>query len=103
VKLEIQRRTLTLARPLETSYGAVRERELLFVTITGPDGIPGYGEAAPLEAYDGVSLDQVQRALERYAPVLQDAEGMNGVRGDRPCAVGSRGASQRQARGVADQ
>ena len=79
MKLEIQRRTLTLARPLETSYGAVRERELLFVTITGPDGIPGYGEAAPLEAYDGVSLDRVQRALERYAPVLADAEAMNGA------------------------
>jgi L-Ala-D/L-Glu epimerase len=79
VKLEIRRRTLRLASPLETSYGAVHERELLLVTITGPDGIPGYGEAAPLEAYDGVSLDSVQRALERYAPVLERAEEMNGA------------------------
>ena len=29
MKLELERRTLRLARPLETSYGALRERELL--------------------------------------------------------------------------
>src|ERR1019366_9133727 len=34
------------------------------------DGVVGYGEAAPLEPYDGVSVDRVERALERYRPVL---------------------------------
>src|SRR5262249_20761776 len=43
------------------------------------DGLRGYGEAAPLESYDGVSTDRVQDALERYQPVLADAQQMNGA------------------------
>jgi L-alanine-DL-glutamate epimerase-like enolase superfamily enzyme len=79
VKLEFERRTLRLTRGLETSYGVVRERELLLVTLTGADGLTGYGEAAPLEVYDGVSIERVERALERYAPVLEHAEDLNGA------------------------
>jgi L-alanine-DL-glutamate epimerase-like enolase superfamily enzyme len=71
VKLDLQRRTLKLAVPLQSSYGCVRERELLLVAITDDEGATGYGEAAPLEPYDGVSVAQVQRALERYRPVLE--------------------------------
>jgi L-alanine-DL-glutamate epimerase-like enolase superfamily enzyme len=70
VKLELQPRTLALARPLRAAFGEVRERELLLVTLTGEDGLRGFGEAAPLEAYDGVSLERVRGALERYAGVL---------------------------------
>jgi len=77
VKLEIERRALTLASPLETSYGTVRERELLLVALTGPDGVSGYGEAAPLESYDGVSTARVQNALERFAPALAESEGID--------------------------
>jgi L-alanine-DL-glutamate epimerase-like enolase superfamily enzyme len=79
VKLSIQRRTLRLSSPLQTSYGSVTERELLAVSITDADGISGHGEAAPLEAYDGVGIEQVQAALERYAPVLAESRGMNGA------------------------
>jgi L-alanine-DL-glutamate epimerase-like enolase superfamily enzyme len=57
----------------------VHERELILVTLTGEDGVPGYGEAAPLEPYDGVSIDRVQRALERYRPVLAEASSSNGA------------------------
>ncbi len=39
----------------------------------------GYGEAAPLEAYDGVSIERVERALEAYTPVLASSEGKNGA------------------------
>ena len=35
--------------------------------------VVGVGEAAPLEPYDGVSLDAVRAALERYRPLLEDA------------------------------
>jgi L-Ala-D/L-Glu epimerase len=80
VKLELERRTLSLTRALETAYGAVRERELLLVTLTAADGPPGYGEAAPLEAYDGVGIERVRQALERYAPMFEHAEEMNGAR-----------------------
>lgn len=75
----MRRRALRLRRPLETSFGAVRERELLEVTLTGGDRIAGHGEAAPLEPYDGVSLARVQQALERYRPLLEDAEDGSGA------------------------
>jgi L-alanine-DL-glutamate epimerase-like enolase superfamily enzyme len=79
MRLEIEPRTLKLTRALETSYGALREREVLIVKLTDEDGSYGYGEAAPLEAYDGVSLARVRAALERYAPVIADAGDMNGA------------------------
>jgi L-alanine-DL-glutamate epimerase-like enolase superfamily enzyme len=80
VKLELERRGLRLRTPLETSYGAVRERELLLVRLTGSDGLVSYGEAAPLEAYDGVSIERVEQALELYRPLLEHAEEINGAR-----------------------
>jgi L-Ala-D/L-Glu epimerase len=79
VRLELERRSLRLTRPLQSSYGAVHERELILVTLSGEDGVPGYGEAAPLEPYDGVSIDRVLRALEGYQPVLADAATLNGA------------------------
>jgi L-alanine-DL-glutamate epimerase-like enolase superfamily enzyme len=85
MRLDAERRTLRLARPLESSYGAVRERELLLVTLTGGDGSVGYGEAAPLEAYDGVSIERVQRVLESYRPVLARSADMNGAQVIEAC------------------
>jgi L-alanine-DL-glutamate epimerase-like enolase superfamily enzyme len=79
VKLEFERRKLRFARPLWTSYGEVAERELLAVSLTGDDGVTGYGEAAPLESYDGVSIERTEAALERYASVLAAADGLNGA------------------------
>lgn len=81
MKLELERRTLELASPLQTSYGPVSERELWQVAITADDGVTGYGEAAPLEAYDGVSSARVRAALESYVAVVagHDAERMNGA------------------------
>jgi len=79
VRLEFERRTLRLARPLQTSYGEVGERELLAVALTGEDGVTGYGEAAPLEPYDGVPLARAQSALASYAPVLARSPGLGGA------------------------
>jgi L-Ala-D/L-Glu epimerase len=79
VKLDVERRTLRFSRPLRTSYGEVAERELLAISLTGEDGVTGYGEAAPLESYDGVSIERTESALERYASVLAAAEGLNGA------------------------
>jgi L-alanine-DL-glutamate epimerase-like enolase superfamily enzyme len=64
--------------PLRTSYGEVRERGAYELTITTTDGVVGRGEAAPLEAYDGVPLEIVGAALERYAEVLADDRGRTG-------------------------
>jgi L-alanine-DL-glutamate epimerase-like enolase superfamily enzyme len=79
LELTLKRQVLRLAQPLRSAHGAVRERALLSVTLTDEDGLCGYGEAAPLEQYDGVSLEQVQAALERYRPVLADAGDLNGA------------------------
>jgi L-alanine-DL-glutamate epimerase-like enolase superfamily enzyme len=73
MKLEIGERTLRLRRPLRTAYGDVSERQLLIVTLTAADGAQGFGEAAPLEPYDGVSIERVREALARYAPALDRA------------------------------
>ncbi|MGH2903382.1 MAG: mandelate racemase/muconate lactonizing enzyme family protein [Solirubrobacteraceae bacterium] len=79
MKLSVQRRTLRLASPLVTSYGKVTGREILSVSLTDADGLSGYGEAAPLPDYDGVSVERVERALAAYAPVLEGSEGHNGA------------------------
>jgi L-alanine-DL-glutamate epimerase-like enolase superfamily enzyme len=79
VRLVVQRHVLHLRRALQTSYGALSERELLAVSLTDEDGITGYGEAAPLEPYDGVSIEQVEQALKRYVPVVEGATGLNGA------------------------
>jgi L-Ala-D/L-Glu epimerase len=79
VKLSTRRHALKLATPLESSYGAVKERAVLSVSLTDADGLSGYGEAAPLEAYDGVSIERVEQAFEAYAPVLASSEGKNGA------------------------
>jgi L-Ala-D/L-Glu epimerase len=79
VRLTLERRTLRLREPLQTAFGTLSERELALVALTGEDGLTGYGEAAPLEGYEGVSSEQVWRALEAYRPVLADSRGMNGA------------------------
>ncbi|HLL93037.1 MAG TPA: mandelate racemase/muconate lactonizing enzyme family protein [Solirubrobacteraceae bacterium] len=79
MKLELAGRTLTLAHPLRSAHGEVSERELVLVQVTAVDGTIGYGEAAPMESYDGVSLAMVQRALEGYVAVLAGADAMNGA------------------------
>ncbi len=79
MKLDFERRTLRFAQPLETPYGQLEQRELLLVSVTGEDGVSGHGEAAPLEPYDGISIERAQAALESYAPVLAEASGLNGA------------------------
>lgn len=79
MRLELEQRTLRFKQPLKTSYGELTERALLEVSLTGDDGVAGYGEAAPLEPYDGVGLEQTRAALESYAPVLAASQGLNGA------------------------
>jgi L-alanine-DL-glutamate epimerase-like enolase superfamily enzyme len=64
---------LALRAPLVTAWGELRERELLQVTLAFGGEDRGYGEAAPLEPYDGVSLAAVAAALDAYGAVLRDA------------------------------
>jgi L-Ala-D/L-Glu epimerase len=79
MQMTVVERTLRLHTPLQTSYGTLRERRLLAVTLTDADGVSGHGEAAPLQPYDGVSLARVRAALESYRPVLMQSATANGA------------------------
>ena len=79
MRLQLERRTLRLAEELQTSYGPVGRRDLIIAALTDEDGATGFGEAAPLQAYDGVDTEHVLAALQSYAPVLEARAGMTGI------------------------
>ena len=45
------------------------------MTLSASDGVCGFGEAAPLESYDGVTIDEVSSALEDCREALGDSDG----------------------------
>jgi L-alanine-DL-glutamate epimerase-like enolase superfamily enzyme len=63
---------------MRTAWGELRERRVLILAVEGRDGVRGYGEAAPLEPYDGVPLSIAREALERYRPLLEDGDDARG-------------------------
>jgi len=72
VRAAIQPAVLTLASPLHAAYGTLRERTVLQLRLEDDAGRTGWGEAAPLEPYDGISTARCARALEAYLPILAD-------------------------------
>jgi len=62
VRRELLRISIPLREPFMTASSAITERELLLLVLE-EDGLRGYGEAAPFEPYDGVSIDAVAHAL----------------------------------------
>jgi L-alanine-DL-glutamate epimerase-like enolase superfamily enzyme len=72
VKLGIERVTTRLRTPFVSSTGSVSSRDLLLVSLVGDDGVTGYGEAAPLESYDGVDAEACHAALEDCRHELVD-------------------------------
>ena len=67
--------TLTFADPMRTAFGVLRKRELLLLRLRDADGAVGWGEAAPLEPYDGISPAKVRSAFEAYDAILRDGDG----------------------------
>jgi L-Ala-D/L-Glu epimerase len=65
VKRSLLRLSIPLKRPFVTSGGVVSARELLLLRLEDEDGAVGCGEAAPLEPYDGVALEDVVDELRR--------------------------------------
>ena len=63
MRRSLARLSLPLREPFATANGVVSARDLLLRRIEDDDGAVGYGEAAPFEPYDGVSLDEVAAAL----------------------------------------
>jgi L-alanine-DL-glutamate epimerase-like enolase superfamily enzyme len=56
--------------PFVAGHGTVTDRPLVLVRVRASDGATGYGEAAPLESYDGVSVADVLVALDACRPLL---------------------------------
>jgi L-alanine-DL-glutamate epimerase-like enolase superfamily enzyme len=70
MRAEVRPFTLRLRRPLRTAHGELDERPLLVLRVEDRSGRVAFGEAAPLEPYDGVSLERCAAALEAHAAVL---------------------------------
>jgi len=79
VRVALERRSLRLREPLRTAAGEIAARDLLELTLVAADGLEGRGEAAPLEPYDGVSLDACEAALRDCFPILERAAEPLGV------------------------
>ena len=59
---------IPLREPFVTAGGVVAARDLLVIRLEDDDGTVGWGEAAPLEPYDGVSFEDVIEALREGPP-----------------------------------
>jgi L-alanine-DL-glutamate epimerase-like enolase superfamily enzyme len=79
VDLRIEEVALRLAQPMRAAWGVMTERRLLLVALEDDDGMIGYGEASPLEPYDGVPISDVRDALERCRDALRDTRGITGA------------------------
>ena len=76
MRAELHATTVALRAPLRTANGELRERPLLLLELDG-----GWGEAAPLEPYDGVSEARCRAALETHLPIIRAADpSLPGVR-----------------------
>jgi L-alanine-DL-glutamate epimerase-like enolase superfamily enzyme len=70
MELRLDRVVRAFATPVTTAHGVLFERELIELTLTDADGLVGLGESAPLESYDGVSIERALAAFEAYRPLL---------------------------------
>jgi o-succinylbenzoate synthase len=75
VEFSLERVVLRFARPLLTAHGTLERRELIELRLTDAAGVVGRGEAAPLEPYDGVSIERTLAALEAYRAVVETPAG----------------------------
>ncbi|MBV9716374.1 MAG: hypothetical protein JOZ64_13440 [Solirubrobacterales bacterium] len=78
-----------LRAPFVAGWGEVEERELVVVSVHDSAGRVGYGEAAPLEPYDGVSVEDVLGELERCRELLTRARALDRAELLAQCAEAS--------------
>jgi L-alanine-DL-glutamate epimerase-like enolase superfamily enzyme len=63
-----------LQAPLRPTSADATSRPLILLRVVDGDGVTGHGEAAPLEDYDGVTVDDVLDALATHASELATNE-----------------------------
>lgn len=68
MRRSLLRLRIPLREPFVTAGGVVSARELVVVRLEDDDENVAFGEAAPLESYDGVSVDDVWDALSDGPP-----------------------------------
>ena len=68
MRRSLLRLQIPLRAPFVTAGGVVSARELAVIRLEDDEGTVGFGEAAPLEPYDGVSVDDVVDALREGPP-----------------------------------
>ena len=78
MELHVTERAWRFRRPAVTAYGRLEERRVLEVVLVEDGEITGRGEAAPLEPYDGVSLERAAAALDAYRPILAEGAARTG-------------------------
>ena len=76
MKVTITVERARLRAPFSVAYGELSARSLVVLALESEDGIVGFGEAAPLEPYDGVSIDHVRAALADCAALLRESDGI---------------------------
>jgi L-Ala-D/L-Glu epimerase len=86
VQLTFTQSTLRLREPVHAAWGTLEEREIVTVELTDREGLVGYGDVAPLEPYDGVSVARVLEALERYGAALEPFDGLEGKEAAKRCS-----------------
>jgi L-alanine-DL-glutamate epimerase-like enolase superfamily enzyme len=75
MKIEIGVLEARLRAPVVSALQALTARPLAHVTLSTADGDRGFGEAAPLADYDGVTMDDVLGALEDCRAPLAESDG----------------------------
>ena len=73
MKADLERISLPLSEPLVGASETIEERRLMLVCLEAEHGLVGWGEAAPLEPFDGVSDEQCLAALELQIVALRAA------------------------------
>jgi L-Ala-D/L-Glu epimerase / N-acetyl-D-glutamate racemase len=73
VKVQIDLIGARLRAPFGSAWGSVRIRQLLLLRLEDSAGTTGVGEAAPLQGYDRVGVEDVRAALEDCRPTLAQA------------------------------
>ncbi len=73
MKLQTRLIEAPLRAPFVSAAGSLSVRQLVLVSLTDDDGVVGYGEAAPLQPYVNVSIEECLAALADCRPVLAGA------------------------------
>lgn len=75
MRTALERVAVPLRTPFVSAAGTTKVRELLLLTLEDSEGNLGHGEAAPLEHYDGVRLEDCRAALEDCRGLLASSDG----------------------------